>query len=151
VSEAGWVVPLADARLREPVAFTALVAAPTVTTGEEGAWSKAAGEDEPGPLTAEKREEATRRLEEAGPSGFDPEPYVARMRTPGLWLYGGADKSIPTARCVAILDRLKRRGRDFTVVVFPGAGHGLVDRVPSAPEAPVTLVRWIEKTVGSAS
>lgn len=145
-SEAGWVVPLANARLREPVAFTALVDGPTVTTGEEAVWSKAAGEDEPGPLTEEKKAKATRRLEEAGPSGFDPAPYIERMQTPGLWLYGGADKSIPTDRCVAILKRLRRQGKDFKVVVFPGAGHGLVDRVPSSPDAPGTLVSWIEET-----
>jgi pimeloyl-ACP methyl ester carboxylesterase len=146
-SEAGWVVPLADARLGEHVAFTALVDAPTVTTGEEELWSKEAGEEEPGPLTAERKQEATRELEDAGPSGFDPAPYIRRMQSPGLWLYGGADKSIPTNRCVAILERMKRTGKDFTVVVFPGAGHGLVDRVPTASKAPGTLTNWIEKTV----
>ena len=69
------------------------------------------------------------------------------MSTPGLWLYGGADKSIPTDRSVEILTRLKRAvGKDFTIVVFPNAGHGLVDNVPTAPEAPATLVEWIQKT-----
>ena len=145
-SQAGWVVPLADARLSQPVAFTALVDGPAVTTGEEEVWSKAAGEEEDGPLTAEKKAEATQELHDAGPSGFDPAPYIERMSTPGLWLYGGADKSIPTDRSVQILSRLKRAGKDFTIVVFPNAGHGLVDDVPSAPEAPATLVNWIEKT-----
>jgi uncharacterized protein len=41
-SQAGWVVPLADARLRKPVAFTALVDSPAVTAGEEKVWSEAA-------------------------------------------------------------------------------------------------------------
>jgi dienelactone hydrolase len=145
-SEAGWVVPLADSRLTKPAAFTALVDGPSVTTGEEEVWSDAAGEEEEGPLTAEKKAEAAQRLEEAGPSGFDPAPYIERMSTPGLWLYGGADKSIPTDRSVAILTRLKRAGKEFTIVVFPGAGHGLVDTVPTAAEAPATLVDWIEKT-----
>ncbi len=145
-SQAGWVVPLADARLDKPVAFTALVDGPAVTTGEEEVWSKAAGEDEDGPLTAEKKAEATEKLRDAGPSGFDPAPYIEQMSTPGLWLYGGADKSMPTDRSVEILSRLKRAGKDFTVIVFPNAGHGLVDDIPSAPEAPATLVNWIEKT-----
>jgi dienelactone hydrolase len=149
-SQAGWVVPLADARLRDPVAFTALADAPTATTGEEAVWSKAAGENEPGPLTAQKKQQATRQLEAAGPSGFDPAPYITRMHTPGLWLYGAADKSIPTDRCVAILERLKHQGKDFTIIVFPGAGHGLVDRVPTAPQAPKTLVNWITKTANGA-
>jgi dipeptidyl aminopeptidase/acylaminoacyl peptidase len=68
------------------------------------------------------------------------------MSTPGLWLFGGADKSIPTDRSVQILSRLKHAGKDFTIVVFPDAGHGLVDDVPTAPEAPATLVNWIKKT-----
>jgi dienelactone hydrolase len=69
-----------------------------------------------------------------------------RVQTPGLWLHGGADKSIPTDRCVAILEQFKQEWKEFTIVVFPGAGHGLVDRVPTAPEAPAILVTWIEKT-----
>ena len=135
-SEAGWVVPLADSRLSKPVAFTALVDGPAVTTGEEKVWSDAAGEDEDEPLTAEKKAEAKQNLQEAGASGFDPAPMIEQMSTPGLWLYGGADKSIPTDRSVEILTRLKRAGKDFTIVVFPNAGHGLVDNVPTAPEAP---------------
>jgi dienelactone hydrolase len=146
VSEAGWVVPLANSRLREPVAFTALVSAPPVTTGEEEVWSDNAGEGEPGPLTAEKKADATRALDEAGPSGFDPAPYIKQLQTPGLWLFGGGDKSIPTDRSVAILKQMKAQGKKFTIIVFPGADHGLVDNVPTAPEAPQTLVSWIEKT-----
>jgi dipeptidyl aminopeptidase/acylaminoacyl peptidase len=145
-SEAGWVVPLANARLSKPVAFTALVDGPAVTTGEEKVWSDAAGEGDEAPLTEARKAEATQRLEEAGPSGFDPAPYIEQLSTPGLWLYGGGDKSIPTDRSVEILTRLKRAGKDFTIVVFPGAGHGLVDNVPTAPEAPATLVNWIERT-----
>ena len=145
-SEAGWVVPLADSRLTKPVAFTALVDGPAVTTGEEAVWSDAAGEEDEGPLTAEKKAEATRKLQEAGPSGFDPAPLIAQMATPGLWLYGGADKSIPTDRSVELLTRMKQAGNDFMIVVFPKAGHGLVDNVPTAPQAPATLVNWIEMT-----
>jgi dipeptidyl aminopeptidase/acylaminoacyl peptidase len=146
-SEAGWVVPLADSRLAKPVAFTALVDGPAVTTGEEEVWSDAAGEEDEGPLTAEKKTEATQKLQKAGPSGFDPAPLIEQMSTPGLWLYGGADKSIPTDRSVEILTRMKQAGKDFTIIVFPKAGHGLVDNVPTAPEAPATLVNWIEETV----
>ena len=42
---------------------------------------------------------------------------------------------------------MKEAGKDFTIVVFPHAGHGLVDTVPTAPEAPGTLVNWIKETV----
>ena len=109
-------MPLADSRLSKPVAFTALVDGPAVTTGEEEVWSDAAGEDEEGPLTAEKKAEATQKLQEAGPSGFDPAPLIEQMSTPGLWLYGGADKSIP--------DRSKRGDPEAD----EAGGEGLHDR-----------------------
>jgi dienelactone hydrolase len=51
----------------------------------------------------------------------------------GLWLFGGGDKSIPTDRCVAILKQLKAEGKDFTFVVFPGAGHGQSTRFQPRP------------------
>ena len=79
-------------------------------------------------------------------SGFDPAPSIEQMSSPGLWLYGGADKSIPTDRSVGILAQMKQAGKDFTIVVFPRAGHGLVDNFPTAHEAPSTLVNWIEMT-----
>ena len=140
------MVPLADSRLTKPVAFTALVDGPAVTTGEEAVWSDAAGEEDEGPLTAEKKAEATGSSRKQARPASTPAPLIAQMATPGLWLYGGADKSIPTDRSVELLTRMKQAGNDFMIVVFPKAGHGLVDNVPTAPQAPATLVNWIEMT-----
>jgi pimeloyl-ACP methyl ester carboxylesterase len=133
-SQAGWIVPLAADRSRHRVAFTALISGPAVTTGEEALWSRLAGEDEPGRLPKAKKAEITRRLV---PSGYDPLPSIARMDVPGLWLYGGQDKSIPAERSAAVLRRLRgSQGKDFTVVVFPDGDHNLAASVP-------TLVRWV--------
>ena len=49
---------------------------------------------------------------------------------------------------MAVLDRVKSEGHDITVQVFPGAGHGLLDVPPTAPEAPTTLITWIRQRVG---
>ena len=144
VSQAGWVVPLADARLADPVAFTALASGPAVTTGEEAVWSDAAGEDESGRLSAAQKAEAEQKIADAGPSGFDPLPYIEKMRSPGLWLFGGGDRSIPADRSAELLEKLGRA--DFTVKTYPGAGHGLLDTTPTAPEAPSDLVDWIVAT-----
>jgi len=149
VSQAGWVVALANARLREPVAFTALASAPVVTTGEEAVWGDVAGEDDPGPLPAAKKAEAEQKIEEAGASGFDPLPYIKKLETPGLWLFGDADRSIPADRSAALLEDLKQKGKSFTITVYPGAGHGLLDTTPSAPEAPGALVAWILATANA--
>jgi uncharacterized protein len=147
-SQAGWIVPLAAARFDHTLAFTAMVDAPAVSYGEEQLYSKLTGE-EGGMLSGLSPEEIDHRLDEAGPSGFDPRPYLARLRSPGLWLYGGRDLSQPTARSVAVLEHLKRaRARKFTTRVFPQAGHGLLDLPPSDPRAPPTLVDWVHQHVG---
>jgi dipeptidyl aminopeptidase/acylaminoacyl peptidase len=52
------------------------------------------------------------------------------LRIPALWLYGTADREVPVDQSVALLDGLKAQGKDFTVVTFPDAGHGLLDSLP---------------------
>jgi pimeloyl-ACP methyl ester carboxylesterase len=146
-SQAGWVVPLAVVRSRHRVAFTALADGPAVTTHEEGQWSKLAGEDanNPPPLTSQKRAELTRKLH---PSGFDPVPLLEQMTVPGIWVYGRLDRSQPAEKSAATLERLRKsKGKDFTVVVFPHAGHGLLDTPPSDPRAMPILLAWIRKHV----
>jgi hypothetical protein len=146
-SQAGWVVPLAVARAHHRVAFTALVDAPAVTGGEERRWSRLAGEDDEDapPLTTERKRELERKL--GAPSGFDPRPYLKRMDIPGLWLYGGQDRSIPADRSAAILRRTRPHGLE--IVVFPRAGHGLLDVPPSDARALPTLVAWVQKVTVS--
>ena len=146
-SQAGWVVPLAVVRSQDRVAFAALADGPAVTTNEEQQWSRLAGEDaaNPPPLTKEKRAEITRRLH---PSGFDPVPLLAQMTVPGIWVYGLQDRSQPSERSAATLGRARKTGgKDFTVVLFPHAGHGLLDTPPSDPRAMPTLLAWIRKHV----
>jgi pimeloyl-ACP methyl ester carboxylesterase len=146
-SQAGWIVPLSVARFGHPLAFTAMADAPAVSYGEERLYSRLTGE-EGGMPSGLSPEDIGRRLDEAGPSGFDPRPYLARMTSHGLWLYGGQDRSQPTDRSVAMLEHLKRtRGRAFTVHVFPQAGHGLLDVTPTDPRALPTLVRWVHEQI----
>jgi len=144
-SQAGWIVPLAAARSSN-VAFTALVDAPAVTQDEEKLYSLLTGE-EGGAGGVLSHQAIAYRLKQAGPSGFDPLPSLEKISVPGLWLYGGADESIPADRSIAILDSLKKHGKDFTVIVLPGAGHGLLNVPPSDPRALPTLVEWVTKQV----
>jgi len=149
-SEAGWVVPLAVVRSQHRVAFVALASGPAVTTDEEAQWSQLAGEDaaNPPPLTTEKRAEITKELQ---PGGFDPVPLLARMTVPGIWVYGRQDRSQPAEKSAAALERLRStQGKDFTVVLFPRAGHGLLDVPPTDPRAMPTLLAWIQKHVRAA-
>jgi pimeloyl-ACP methyl ester carboxylesterase len=142
-SQAGWVVPLAAVRSGGRVAFTALVDAPAVSTGEEDLYSQETGE-QGSPLRLASFVRTAGGLRTPGPAGFDPHPYLEQLETPGLWLYGGADRSQPTDEDVDVLNRLKENGKDFRVLVYPEADHGLLDVPPTDPRALPEVVRWIK-------
>ena len=73
-------------------------------------------------------------------------PLLSRMTEPGIWLYGGQDRSQPANRSKARLGRLRTsQGKDFTVVVFPGADHGLLDTPPTDARAMPTLLAWLRE------
>src|SRR5439155_11624692 len=81
-------------------------------------------------------------------SGFDPRPYLEKLDLPALWLFGGADRNVPPVQSVALLRSIKReRGKDWTIVVFPGAGHGLFDEPPTDPRAAPTAEAWVRRHV----
>ena len=117
-SQAGWIIPVAAKRSKP--AFMILFVGPTVTVGQEIYYSRFSEE------TTTPFDELSRLLKEfRGPHGFDPRPYLEELTTPGLWLLGSADRSIPTKETVEILDALIAAGKPYRRVVYPFAGHSL--------------------------
>ena len=117
-SQAGWIIPVAAARVRP--AFMILLVGPAVSVGEEIFYSDIVEK------TAAPLEDGYEKLPAfSGNRGFDPRPLLATLDVPGLWLLGAKDRSIPTPETVAILKRLAEQGRRFSHVVFPDAGHDL--------------------------
>lgn len=57
--------------------------------------------------------------------GYDPAPYLERLQTPALYLYGEDDINVPSARCAERLGELQARGLPVSWHVFPDAGHEL--------------------------
>ena len=84
-SQAGWIAPRAANNTH--AAFVALASAPTVPERTANLYERLAG-GEKGQLS---QEEISRRLRQAGPSGYDPLPDLQRMTMPGLWLFGSTD------------------------------------------------------------
>ncbi len=93
VSQAGWIVPIAAAKV------------------ETGIHDPAGGADRVGgrrellqPVVehgAATVEEGYRQMPSfRGFHGFDPKPVLERLDVPGLWLLGGEDRSIPTPATV---------------------------------------------------
>lgn len=126
------------------VAFIALASAAILPYDQVKAYAEltgGSGGDEPFP----SKEQIAERLQGTDPSGSDPKPYLEQLRIPALWLYGTADREVPVDQSVALLNTLKAQGKDFTVVTFPDAGHGLLDSPPTDPQAPTITVEWVER------
>lgn len=133
-SQAGWVMPLAVEQSAGP-AFIVAVAGPAVSCGLEDWYSQLTGEYvdypalkaptpyQPGELSVSEIE---RLLDDYdGPDGYDPLPVLQKLRVPTLWLLGGQDLSVPTARSVENLNRLIADGAPFEVIVYPDGNHRL--------------------------
>ena len=121
-SQAGWIIALAAAR--EPaVRWAIAVVGPTVTVGESDYWGQLAGQSQTPPTGS--RAAMLAQVRQAGPSGFDPAPYLRTLSIPVLWTYGSDDRNVPTELCVERLEALKP-GHDFSWVVLPTTHTPLV-------------------------
>lgn len=139
ISQAGWVIPIVVDRSPD-VSFTVIFSGSAVSLGEELLFSRLTGEDDSTPPDR-PLEEAIARVEQAGPSGFDPRPLLRSYRVPGLWIYGARDQSQPTALDVEILEDIARNhDRDFTIEVFAQLGHDTTHD----PRAIATMMSWID-------
>jgi pimeloyl-ACP methyl ester carboxylesterase len=118
-------MPLAASRERA-VRFVVAFAGPAVTADEVDLFQDLAGEGERPPSLSD--DEITARVEQAGPGGIDPLPWIRALRVPALWLYGGLDRHISTELSMRRLrPLLGQDGRDFSAEVFPHANHALVE------------------------
>jgi uncharacterized protein len=120
VSQAGWIIPLAASRSSD-VKFMVLVVGPTVSVGVENYYSSLV---ELSPAASLDDAYARSRVY-AGPHGYDPLPTLEALSTPGLWLLGGVDRSIPTPLTVEVLQSLQDSGHPYRFIVYPSADHNL--------------------------
>jgi pimeloyl-ACP methyl ester carboxylesterase len=121
-SQGGWIVPLAAATAPGEITWMIIGSGPAVSVGEEELYSQLTGDDKCTP-TGLSESEIEAKLDSAGPSGYDPRPILAGLATPGLWIYGGLDTSVPVARSVAVLEGFRAQGRDYTTIVLPRLNH----------------------------
>ena len=93
--------------------------------------------------------EIEQRLPSWKPSGYDPTPFLERLDVPALWLFGGADRNVPAApqRRAGSGRSNSTRNKDWTIIVYPGAGHGLFDDPPTDPRAAPTAEAWVRDHV----
>jgi hypothetical protein len=147
-SAAGWVAPRA-AEASNHVAFLAIASPGALQHSIVAKFEEFAGGSESTKPRPSEAEIAKKVAEwERNASGFDPRPYLVRLDVPALWLIGGGDRNIPPVQTAATLRSIKReRAKDWTIVVFPGAGHGLFDSPPTDPRAAPMAEKWIRSHV----
>ncbi len=145
-SQAGWIVPIAAAAT-PGVAFTVLISGPTVTVAEEIYYSELTRDDSGAPSDLSEAEISSKLSEYEGPRGFDPEPYLKRLDTPGLWIFGERDRSIPVPESTRILERLiTEDNKPFYYRIFAGGDHALRNTLTGArisffPE----IIEWMRR------
>jgi dienelactone hydrolase len=66
---------------------------------------------------------------------YDPQPFLARLKTPLLVVYAGADRNVPTRESVAILEQQRATAAPIEIVVYDGYDH--------------TLIRWSDALWGA--
>ena len=116
-------------------------------TGRSSASPQLTGE-EGGGASRDVDADILTEVRSGGPSGFISPAICGSWTPPGLWLYGGADRSQPTALDVDVLAQLRSDGKNFTSKVFASADHGLLDNPPSDERALPWLVTWMQRVTG---
>lgn len=142
---AGWVVPIAAAGDPE-VRFAILASAPVTTPAVEVTWSADQRMRVAGMPRGLRRTVARALSLPGGPaySHFDPTPYLARMTSPTLALYGLRDAALPPVQdAERLLEVFGDSGNDALTVRFFDADHAL--SAGGAPAAGVreTMSRWV--------
>ncbi|MEJ0034313.1 MAG: alpha/beta fold hydrolase [Bacteroidota bacterium] len=141
-SQAGWIIPIV-ASLTD-VQATICISGPTVPVGEEMFYSDYA---EHGTTSQEDADKLLTNFK--GPEGFDNIEYVAKMKKPALWVYGGKDISIPVKHCMARLDStIKASHIPAEMKIYPNADHGIYNRETGNFENySSVVVSWLQKNV----
>src|SRR5579862_7212534 len=130
-SQAGWILPIV-ARDVPGVAFMVIMSGPVCSVGLEMYYSDFAEQtDTPLDLVYPKMRDF------AGPAGFDVLPVLKAVSTPGLWLFGADDRSIPERNSLANLQALAATGKPFDWKEYPGLDH------PLSPAIWPDVERWL--------
>jgi pimeloyl-ACP methyl ester carboxylesterase len=132
-SQAGWILPIVAHDLGD-VAFMVIMSGPVCSVGLEMYYSEfAEGTATPLDLVYPKMRDFN------GPSGFDVVPTLEAIDTPGLWLFGSDDRSIPERDSLTNLKTMAASGKPFEWREYPALDH------PLSPDIWGDVERWISK------
>jgi pimeloyl-ACP methyl ester carboxylesterase len=146
-SQAGWIAPQAAVDSGDQVAFIALASPGVLRYSIVHEYEQfTGGEDSSKPRPSERA--IAEKIATIKAAGYDPLPALRKLKVPALWLFGGADRNIPPRQSAAQLRKIKAElHKEWTIIVYPGAGHGLFDTHPTDPRAAPTAIAWVSRQV----
>lgn len=164
-SQAGWVIPIAAARTKD-IAFIVMVAASGVSPAQQEVFSmenklRSARLSERVVDTGRKarklmddyayavyqgRLPATDDLQKVISlrTDHDPVPVLEQITQPVLIILGEADPFVPTEHSATVFDKALRKAgnHDYTIIVYPGANHGI--QVPTTNAQDETIFKYVD-------
>ena len=96
-------------------------------------WFKDVGGDFTGTLAmtpAEKLGEIRAMFDFPYDLEYEPEPVLAQLNTPMLWVLAGQDTEAPHETTLAVLRKLQAAHAPIDVALFPTADHGMIEVAP---------------------
>lgn len=144
ISQAGWIVPLAAEQVPD-LAFLVLWSAPVCKVSEEDIFSKYTADKDQQQIPSYTQALAARKQAYVWPGflGKDSNPgdNLINLKTPGLWIFGGRDGSIPVDLSISRLNQLTAKGLALEYVLFSHQGHNNMIATFA------TATDWIRRTV----
>jgi dienelactone hydrolase len=117
VSQAGWIM-IAAARKSADVRFFIATVGSTMPVGVNIFYERL-------PTTNSLDANYAALAAFAGERGWDPQPAMAELNIPALWLLGADDRLVPTRECVKTIAAMRNSGARFTAQVYANVGHEL--------------------------
>ena len=142
-SQGSWIITMVASK-DEQIAFTICASGSASSVGVSDFYDGIAEKEQ-------SIEDAIEKLEGYKDiKGFDPYNSIKKMNSPALWIYGGQDKSNPTARDVRIISEIKNKyNKQFYIHLYPSMDHNLIDTTTGEMEAKFVpeLRDWIQNII----
>lgn len=142
ISQAGWIVPLA-AEKNPAVNFMVLWSGPVCKVSEEDIYSKYTTDRDDNQVPSYAQALQSRKTKYIWPDFLgkdsDPSESLAKLKIPGLWIYGERDGSIPVDLSIQRLKLLINSGHSYEYVLFSRLGHN------NMPETFATVGDWVRR------
>lgn len=128
-SQGGWVVPIVAGE-NQRLFCSVIVSGPAVSVGEEIFYTRLTGDGIPKHYKNLNFDKITEKvLKYRGKDGFSPIPYISKINSPTLWIYGEKDRSIPAMLSVKTLQDIANTysKNNFSTKIYPNGDHKLKD------------------------